>query len=118
MSIIPGLAAKARGLFSDTKGPWGPSGGGDGNGGNDPPAGGPWSDGPSRRPGGGTDNVTSLDDLFRRGRARFGGGLPGKPSGSIIGWAVLGFALLWLVFTSVHSIAPGERGVVTRLGRY
>jgi membrane protease subunit HflK len=26
--------------------------------------------------------------------------------------------LLWLVFTSVHSIAPEERGVVTRFGRY
>jgi membrane protease subunit HflK len=118
MSIIPGLAAKARGLFSDTKGPWGPSGGDDGNGRNDPPSGGPWSDGPKRRPVGGTDNVTSLDDLFRRGRARFGGGLPGKPDRSVVAWAILALVLLWLIFTSFHSIAPGERGVVTRLGRY
>ena len=26
--------------------------------------------------------------------------------------------MLWLVFTSFHSIAPGQRGVVTRFGRY
>ena len=118
MSIIPGLAAKARGLFSDTKGPWGSSGGDDGDGGGDPPSGGPWSEGPKRRPLSGGENVTSLDDLFRRGRARFGGGLPGAPNRSIVAWAVLALILLWLIFTSFHSIAPGERGVVTRLGRY
>ena len=52
---------------------------------------------------------------------RFGGGrggLPGRPDGSLILWAVLGFIAIWLIFTSVHSIAPGERGVVTRFGRY
>src|SRR5258705_384487 len=26
--------------------------------------------------------------------------------------------LLWLVGTSIHSISPGQRGVVTRFGRY
>jgi membrane protease subunit HflK len=26
--------------------------------------------------------------------------------------------LIWLVFTSIHSISPGERGVVLRFGRY
>ena len=31
---------------------------------------------------------------------------------------MLGFILLWLIFTSVHSISPGQRGVVTRFGRY
>ena len=25
---------------------------------------------------------------------------------------------MWLVFTSTHSISPGERGVVTQFGRY
>ena len=50
--------------------------------------------------------------------ARFGGGLPGGPSRSIVGWALLAFLLLWLVFTSVHSVAPGQRGVVSRFGRY
>ena len=33
-------------------------------------------------------------------------------------WALAAFALLWLVFTTTHSIASGERGVVTQFGRY
>ena len=47
-----------------------------------------------------------------------GGGLPGRPDRSLIAWAVLGFILIWLVFTWIHSISPGQRGVVTRFGRY
>jgi membrane protease subunit HflK len=47
-----------------------------------------------------------------------GGGFPGRPDRSLILWAILGFIAIWLVFTSMHSIAPGERGVVTRFGRY
>jgi membrane protease subunit HflK len=31
---------------------------------------------------------------------------------------VLALVLLWLVGTSIHSISPGQRGVVTRFGRY
>jgi regulator of protease activity HflC (stomatin/prohibitin superfamily) len=31
---------------------------------------------------------------------------------------VIALVLLWLVFTSVHSIAPAQRGVVSRFGRY
>jgi membrane protease subunit HflK len=114
-----------RGLFTDNKGPWGqgsdggeqPSSesGGSGNG--------PWGE-PSRRGRraslGGT-NVSALDELLRRSRARFGGGgggLPGRPNRSLIAWAALGFVLIWLVFTSTHSISPGQRGVVTQFGRY
>ncbi|HEX6219243.1 MAG TPA: FtsH protease activity modulator HflK [Sphingomicrobium sp.] len=121
MSIIPGLAARARGLFSDNKGPWGPSGG-DGDGGGEPPSGGPWSEPPrKRRPGNRPEaTVTSLDELLRRGRSRFGGGggLPGRPDGSVIRWAVIAVILVWLLFTTFHQIAPEERGVVTRFGRY
>jgi len=66
--------------------------------------------------------VTSLDELLRKGRARFGGGggggLPGRPSGSLVIWAIGVVLLLWLVFTSTHVVAPGERGVVTLFGRY
>jgi membrane protease subunit HflK len=65
--------------------------------------------------------VASLDELLRRGRARFGGGgsgLPGRPDRSIIAWAIAAVVLIWLVFTSMHSISPGQRGVVTRFGRY
>jgi membrane protease subunit HflK len=47
-----------------------------------------------------------------------GGGLPGRPDGSLIFWAIAGFVAIWLIFTSFHSIAPNERGVVTRFGRY
>ncbi|GAA3996159.1 FtsH protease activity modulator HflK [Sphingomonas humi] len=64
--------------------------------------------------------ATSFDELIARGRARFGGGRGSAtpPSKSLIGWALLGVVLLWLLFTSFHRIAPEERGVVTQLGRY
>lgn len=122
MSTILGWGSRLRGLFTDTKGPWGPSSGGDS--GDDPPSddgkGGPWGE-PARKPRRTTispgANVTSFDELFRRGRARFGGG-GGLPSRSIIIWAVLGIILLWLLFTSFHVISPGQRGVVSRFGRY
>lgn len=122
-----GWGSRVRGLFADTKGPWGSSGN---DGGEEPPSGdgggggkGPWGDPPRRlrRPSFGTSNVSALDELVRRSRARFGGGrggLPGKPDRSLIIWAVIGFVLIWLLFTSTHSISPGQRGVVTQFGRY
>ena len=127
MSMISGWGGRVRGLFADTKGPWGPSGSDDDG---DPPAGdggssGPWGEPPrrGRRVSLGGTNVSSLDELIRRSRARFGGGggrggLPGRPDRSLIFWSVIGFVLLWLVWTSTHSISPGQRGVVTQLGRY
>jgi membrane protease subunit HflK len=124
MSTFLGWGDRVRGLFTDTKGPWGSSSGGDG--GEPPPEdgqSGPWGETPRRRrrttvsPGG---NVSSLDDLLRRSRERFGGGggLPGRPDRSLILWAIIAFIAAWLVFTSIHSISPGQRGVVTRFGRY
>ena len=123
MKTISGWGGRVRGLFTDTKGPWGQSGG---DGGDPPPEdgqGGPWGETPGRgrRTTLGGNNVSALEELLRRSRARFaggGGGLPGRPSRSLILWAVLGFVLLWLVFTSTHSIAPGQSGVVTQFGRY
>jgi membrane protease subunit HflK len=124
MSTFLGWGDRVRGLFTDTKGPWGSSSGGDGG---EPPSedgqSGPWGETPRRRrrttvsPGG---NVSSLDDLLRRSRERFGGGggLPGRPDRSLILWAIIAFIAAWLVFTSIHSISPGQRGVVTRFGRY
>jgi len=120
---ISGWGGRVRGLFTDTKGPWG-QGGGDGG---DPPGddgpGGPWGEPPrrGRRPSLGAGNVSALEELLRRSRARFGGnggGLPGRPNRSLILWGLIGFVLIWLVFTSTHSISPGQRGVVTQLGRY
>ena len=122
MSTFLGWGDRIRGLFADTKGPWGPSASGD-----EPPAeeggGGPWGEpsGDGRRQSGGRSTVAPLDELIRRGRMRFrggGGGLPGRPDRSLILLAILGFIAIWLVFTSMHSISPGQRGVVTRFGRY
>ena len=124
MNILSGWGARARGLFADNKGPWGSSGGGD----DEPPAndggpGGPWGDPPKRKRSSGSSggSAQSLDDFLRRSRERFGGGggggLPGFDR-SIILWAALAILFAWLAFTSVHSIAPGERGVVTQFGRY
>ena len=119
MSIISGLGAIGRTLFNDNKGPWGPTGG-NGGGDKDPPSSGPWSGAPRpRRPGAGNSGgATSLDEFLRRGRARFGGNLPGQPNRSLVTWIILGVAAVWLIFTSFHQIAPEERGVVTRFGRY
>ena len=126
MNIFLGLGARARGLFNDNKGPWGPSGGG---GGDEPPSdgggGGPWGEPPKRgrRPVNvPTGNVASFEEFLRRSKARFGdgggSGLPGRPVGPLVKWAVLGVLVLWLVATSTHIVAPGEQGVVTRFGRY
>jgi membrane protease subunit HflK len=119
MNILSGWGARARGLFVDNKGPWGPSGGG----GDEPPpgdGGGPWGEPPRKRGrNSSSEPGPTLDDFLRRSRARFsGGGFPGRPDASIFVWAVIALVLLWLVFTSVHSIAPAQRGVVSRFGRY
>ena len=121
------------GLFTDDKGPWGPGGkttggetpSGDAGGNQGGQPGGPWGDtSPGRRAGGfRSPNVTSLDDFLRRSRARFGGGgggggVPGQPNRALIGWAILAVLLLWFLSTSMHSIAPGQSGVVTQFGRY
>jgi modulator of FtsH protease HflK len=125
MSNHIGWAGRLRGLFNDTGGPWGPSGED-----KKPPRSrprpvsddnGPWGGAP---PGAGAGGISSLEDLLRRGRARFGGGgdwdggFGGGSNRNYIYWGVIGFLVLWLVFTSFHRIAPEERGVVTRFGRY
>jgi membrane protease subunit HflK len=122
MSTFLGWAGRVRGFFTDTKGPWGPTGSGDEPPSDDKHGGGPWGEasGSGRRSLGGRSGVTPLDELLRRGRMRFrgGGGLPGRPNGSLILWAIVAVVVVWLVITSMHSISPGERGVVTRFGRY
>src|SRR3954451_8781957 len=122
MSNILGWGGRLRGLFTDTKGPWGQGSGGDEPPADDDKGSGPWGEPPKRRrpsitPGA---SVSSIDDWLRRGRARFGGGggLPGRPDRSVIAWAIAAIVLVWLIFTSMHSISPGQRGVVTRFGRY
>ncbi len=114
------------------KGPGSTGGDADGPAGDEPSTPkGPWGEPPkrgARPPSSGPGTVSSLDDFLRKNRDRFGGsgggggssGRPSLPSADpkIIGWAIAGFVLLWLLFTTVHRIAPEERGVVTRFGSY
>jgi membrane protease subunit HflK len=122
MNILFGWGPRARGLFADNKGPWGSGGGDDEPPANDGGPGGPWGEPPKRKRSSGSPGASaqSLDDFLRRSRERFGGGGGGLPGfdGSIILWAALALLFAWLAFTSIHSIAPGERGVVTQFGRY
>jgi membrane protease subunit HflK len=137
MSILEGWGSRHRALFADIKGPWGSGTGSGGrgsggkSGGDEPsePPKGPWGEPPkrgARLPNSGPSTVSSLDDFLRKNRDRFGGSGGGGGSGSgmpsadpkIFYWAVAGFVLLWLLFTTMHRIAPEERGVVTRFGRY
>ena len=137
MSIFEGWGSRRRALFADIKGPWGSGTGSGGKGSGGKPGGdepqeppkGPWGEAPrrgARPPSTGPSTVSSLDDFLRKNRDRFGGsggggrGGPTLPSADpkIIYWALAGFVLLWLLFTTMHRIAPEERGVVTRFGRY
>jgi len=70
---------------------------------------------------------TALDEFIRRARGSGGGGggggsFTGFPSGGggraiwLIGSALI--VALWVIFTSVHQIAPQQRGVVAFFGRY
>ncbi len=125
MTVFSGWAARGRAFFSDNKGPWGapPSGGGQEPPSDDGPSG-PWGEPPKRRPSAGRTPVSSLDDFLKKSRGRLGGGpgggigFGGKPDRSFIMWAVIAVAVLWLLFTTMHSISGQERGVVTRFGRY
>lgn len=128
MSNVIGWAGRIRGLFSDKGGPWGPSSDEGGKPSRPrpdpgPDADGPWGGGPRLAPPGGS-GIGSLEELLRRGRSRFGGG--GGAGGGRFGdgsgrpyllWGVIALLVLWLL-TSFHRIAPEERGVVTRFGRY
>nr|WP_294168971.1 FtsH protease activity modulator HflK [uncultured Sphingomonas sp.] len=128
MTSMTGWVSRARALLVDSKGPWGPGTGGVSGGVDDPlpptsdGGGGPWREAPRARPAPGKlGNIGNLDDLLRRSRARLGpggGGTGRRPDRSLIIWGVIALALLWLLFTTVHRIAPEERGVVTTLGRY
>lgn len=130
MITFPGLGRRARALFSDNKGPWGPtSSEPEGSGGETPPPSGPWGEKAPKRgraQGSAPRNVTSLDDFIRKSRARLGGGggggggagLPGRPAGNYIVWGLLALVVLWIALTSFHVVSPSERGVVTRFGRY
>lgn len=98
------------------KSPWGSQGGGGSGGGSggDGPRN-PWNP----PPGGGRPrgNATSLDEFLKRTR---GGGpkLPMPVTRNI--WLMIALLALglYVIFTSVHTIGQGQRGVVTLVGRY
>jgi membrane protease subunit HflK len=101
-------------------GPWGNGGDGheDGRGGGERPN--PWGPGGKRPRGGRRVTQPSLEELIRRGRERFAGGLPGSGGGGrpIWGYALAAFVALWIVTTSIHRVDPQQRGVITRFGAY
>ncbi|MGE3746596.1 MAG: FtsH protease activity modulator HflK, partial [Sphingomonadaceae bacterium] len=120
-------------MLNEGGGPWGGGGsgggpGGSGGGGGDDGFGprNPWSQPPRKRPNGGQPpfGPSALDELFRRGKERFGGGGGGggrweAPGGYPIWiWGIGALLVLWLLLTSIHRIQPSERGVVMRLGSY
>ena len=138
MANLIGWLSKAGNWHNEApKSPWGSGGSGDnggaGGGSGDGKGGSgdgkgsgprnPWSFPPEgRRPrsgggGGGGGGNGPFDDLFRRMGGS--GGLPIPPGGTKL-WSlvVIGLLLIWVVFTSFHTIGTRERGVVTTLGRY
>ncbi len=101
------------------KSPWG-NGGDDDKGPRNP-----WAAPPA---GSKNPKPTALDEFLRRARSAGGGGdgggggFGGLPRGLggrsiwLIGAALI--AGLWVAFTSIHPIAPQQRGVVAYFGRY
>jgi membrane protease subunit HflK len=121
------------------KSPWGGGSSGSGGGGDKGEGGnGDKSDSGKGSAGGGPRNPWSvppegkrsrgpqgtLDDLLRRARLGGGGGSGGGRGFSGAGSPRLWFAIfgalvmVWVAFTSVHSIGPQERAVVTTLGSF
>lgn len=128
MTILPRWLQRFTILQSDNpKGPWGgggPDKGGSGGGNEDGPRN-PWSVPPAGRPRGA--GPSALDEFLRRARGGGGGGsggggrprIPGAPSARSLWLLGTGLILIvWVGFTSIHPIAPQQRGVVTYFGRY
>ncbi len=121
MSKFLGWGARFGAMFNENKGgPWGPGGGGSGGGGDGGGRGprNPWGQPPRKRPPG-PGNVTSLDEFLKKSRDRLGGRFPtGQDGRPYWLYGLIAFALLWVLFTSIHRIGPQERGVITRFGSY
>jgi len=130
MTIVSAWRKRPLTMMDDKpKNPWGS--GGDGNGpGDGPGPRNPWNTPPGS---GGRDRnpkPSALDEFLRRARGGGSGGgsggggsgfpsLPGGRAPQTI--VMIGAALiigLWLVFTSIHTIAPQQQGVVAFFGRY
>ena len=122
-------------LNADNKGPQSPWGGGDKSGGDDGDNNGgdrggagprnPWA----MPPGGqrGRPGPSALDEFLKRARGSggggggggFSGGLPGNPPPRAVWLAGAGIIVAaWIGFTSIHVIAPQERGVTATFGKF
>jgi membrane protease subunit HflK len=76
---------------------------------------GPWA---SDKEEPGQRRSASIEDIFRS-RGGGGSGPPrGAPRPAWLGLAALGVISAWLLSTSVHVLAQGERGVVSTFGRH
>lgn len=79
------------------------------------PAANPWhpinAEAPQRR-------SANIEDILRQRRGGAGRSLPDGLPRSWIGLAALGVVSAWLLSTSIHVLAQGERGIVTTFGRY
>ncbi len=120
MNEISGSRDKAV-LAMSEGGPWGNA-----NDGSKPAGGGeeqpnPWSkpSGPRESGAPGGRGPSAIDELMRKARDSFGGGMPQGPEGRRI-WPYLaiGVVAIWLATTSGHLVGPQERGIVTFLGSY
>ena len=92
-------------------GPWGGGGGGGNNQG-------PWGQGPNRPKGGGGSNggPPDLEDIIRRSQDRLRGIMPGGFNGGAVAIIVL-IVVAFVVFQSIYTVQPDERGVELRFGR-
>ena len=119
MSGISGESAPTGAMLNDNSGgPWGGRSGGSGDDGDGLGPRNPWSQPPRKRPPGRPVGPPALEELLRRGRARFGGGLPQPHGRPLWLWGALLIGCIWILWTSVHQIDSQERGVLTRFGRY
>jgi len=118
MNKIFGRGAQPGGLLNENQNsPWGSGGGsGGGDGSEGPPN--PWGQPPRKRRPGAAGAANPLDELFRKGRDRFGGHFPGSDGKPYWLYGLGIVVLLWIVFTSLHVIGSQERGVITRFGKY
>ncbi len=114
MTQRPGAAAPM-----SEGGPWGSKGDEpSGNKGGDGPRN-PWTPPPRDEQGGRGSRPSAIDELLRRARESFGGGLPQRPGGRSYWPYIAGAVLLiWVGTTSFHSIGPQQRGIVSQLGSY
>jgi membrane protease subunit HflK len=118
MIRIFGRGARDGASLSDNRGgPWGPGGGDDGSGGDGDRPRNPWGQRRRRPSSGGDGGPNSFEDFLRKGRERFGGGLPegGRPYWL---YGLIAFIALCFLWTTTHQINGRERGVVTTFGYY